>query len=119
MGGFGKLKKKVYRCLVGQVSCGFGPLLENKGLLRTNEHGEKAKNRFTHLESSFLIAHSLSEFIIIYSACKHPQFNYFFKKENYPISYSVFPSSYFSFLWFTKRKKIGKKKHEINKAIRL
>jgi len=43
VGGFGKLKKKVHRCMVGQVSCGFGPYWKIKVYyVRTWRKGKKS-----------------------------------------------------------------------------
>jgi hypothetical protein len=93
----------------------FWALLENKVLLRANM-AKRQKIGSPTWKAPFNCSFAVG--VYYNSACKHPHFNFIFFNENYPISYSVFPSSYFSFLWFTKRKKIGKK-HEINKAIKI
>ena len=92
MGGFGKLKKKVYRCLVGQVSCGFGPYWKIKvSYVRTWRKGKKSVHPPGKL---LLIVHSLSEFIIIVLVSILISILFFLTKTTlFPTQFSHLPTS--------------------------
>lgn len=113
MGGFGKLKKKVYRCMVGQVSCGFGPYWKIKVYyVRTWRKGKKSVHPPGKL---LLIVHSLSEFIIIVFVSILNSIIFFKKKITlFPTQFSHLPTS-LSF-GLLKEKKLEKNMKSIKRS---